>query len=620
MGSKQGDSAQCNGSSQVSSQVYHMHPQYYFPVSQRAPASDAKPGLSLSAPVRFVTRGRGWAIARIAATAFLDGLCEAMFLVTIAGVAFAVADGADHIDAPLGRTLSVTMALGLAVALVVMRVGFACWTSRQSADLATRVVADLRRRLSRAFLVASWEVQQAERSGSLQEFLVGYTTQANALMTNVVQGAMKGATLVSMAGTAIVFDPVGAIVLFAVVGILTSVFRPLRSMIRGQARAANAATMNFATSVNEVSELGLELHVFNVQDAADLRLGAAIERARRATARVTFLVGISAPLFSGLAYFAAIGALAVAVSLSATNLTSFGAVVLVMLRSLTYGQAIQSARTGVSRSIPAIEELQRRLEIFEGCQVVQSGQGIDRIGALAVEGVSFGYQPDVPVLRDVSFKVMPREIIGIVGPSGAGKSTLVQLLLGLRRPDCGRILAGGRDISDIDPADWARKVTFVPQVAHLIAGTIAENIRFLRDGVSQDGIERAARLAHLHEDVKAFPEGYDREVGPRGGRLSGGQQQRLCIARALVERPDVLILDEPTSSLDVRSEHLIRNTLLELKEHMTVIVIAHRLSTLTICDRIMVIGDGEVKDFDTPPRLEQSSSFYREALALSGMR
>ncbi len=117
-----------------------------------------------------------------------------------------------------------------------------------------------------------------------------------------------------------------------------------------------------------------------------------------------------------------------------------------------------------------------------------------------------------------------------------------------------------------------------------------------------------------------WPEGYGRDVGERGGHLSGGQQQRLCIARALVENPDVLILDEPTSSLDVRSESLIRETLSELSTRMTVIVIAHRMSTLEICDRIMVIQDGRLKGFDTPDNLEKTSPFYREALALSGMR
>lgn len=109
-------------------------------------------------------------------------------------------------------------------------------------------------------------------------------------------------------------------------------------------------------------------------------------------------------------------------------------------------------------------------------------------------------------------------------------------------------------------------------------------------------------------------------MGEQGGHLSGGQQQRLCIARALVENPDVLILDEPTSSLDVRSESLIRRTLDELRSRMTVIIIAHRLSTLDICDRIMVIQDGTLKGFDTPANLEQSSDFYREALVLSGLR
>jgi ABC-type multidrug transport system fused ATPase/permease subunit len=181
-------------------------------------------------------------------------------------------------------------------------------------------------------------------------------------------------------------------------------------------------------------------------------------------------------------------------------------------------------------------------------------------------------------------------------------------------------LADGRDIRDLSKHDWARRITFVPQQSHLVAGTIADNIRFLRGGISDAEVERAARLAHLHEDVALFPDGYHRQVGERGSHLSGGQQQRLCIARALVEKPDVLIMDEPTSSLDVRSEHFIRASLLELREQMTVIIVAHRLSTLDICDRIMVVQDGELKAFDAPATLERTNEFYRDALALSGMR
>lgn len=160
----------------------------------------------------------------------------------------------------------------------------------------------------------------------------------------------------------------------------------------------------------------------------------------------------------------------------------------------------------------------------------------------------------------------------------------------------------------------------MPQAAHLVAGTVADNIRLLRSDVTQEDIERAAALAHLSEDVEQFEERYDREVGEQGGHLSGGQQQRLCIARALVEQPDVLILDEPTSALDVRSEHLIRQTLTELREHMTIIIVAHRLSTLDICDRIMVIQNGELQGFDTPAQLGKDNAFYSEALTLSGLK
>ncbi len=147
---------------------------------------------------------------------------------------------------------------------------------------------------------------------------------------------------------------------------------------------------------------------------------------------------------------------------------------------------------------------------------------------------------------------------------------------------------------------------------------MSDNIRFIRENVSQADIERASRMAQFHGDVCGFAGGYERQVGEQGSHLSGGQQQRLVIARALVEDPDVLVLDEPTSALDVRSESMIRETLSELREHMIVIIVAHRLSTLQICDRIMVIQGGRLMGFDSPIELEQSSEFFRESMRLSG--
>jgi len=565
-------------------------------------------------------RGYGRAVAIVAGAAFLGGLAEALFLITVTRAAFAITNGQHQIGIVSGWYLSIPLTLLLAVGLVTVRVALAGYASWESATVGTRVVAGIREHLSRAFLDSRWEIQEAQRSGSLQELLTSYSNQANGLMGSVTQLVVTGANLIALLGTAVAVQPVGALVLVLSVTVLGLLLRPLRSVVRRRGRASTEAGMDFAVSVNAVSELGLELHVFHVQDRAQNWIGAAIEKAQKASASLQFASGLANPVYTGLAYLAVVGALGVVAASSSTNLTSLGAAMLVMLRSLSYGQSVQTAIVGIAGTVPAIEELQRRLDVFEAGRRIDGGQPVGYVGPVTMEDVSFAYNPGRPVLRDVSFALLPNEIVGIVGPSGAGKSTLVQLLLGLRAPDTGRVMAGGRDITTLDGAEWARKVTFVPQAAHLIAGTIADNIRFLRDGVSQEEVERAARLAHLHDDVSGFPEGYDRQVGERGGHLSGGQQQRLCIARALVEQPDVLILDEPTSALDVRSEHLIRNTLLQLKDRMTVVVIAHRLSTLTICDRIMVIKDGELKAFDTPLRLEQSSDFYREALALSGMR
>ena len=193
-------------------------------------------------------------------------------------------------------------------------------------------------------------------------------------------------------------------------------------------------------------------------------------------------------------------------------------------------------------------------------------------------------------------------------------------MLRLRQPTSGAVLADGVDARDISLDAWSRQFSFVPQDPALFSGSVAENIRFFRADVDDTAIEQASRLAHLHDDVVSWPNGYETQVGGRGHQLSGGQRQRLCIARALVGRPSIVVLDEPTSALDVKSESLVRETLAALAPECTVIVIAHRLSTLNICDRIMVVLNGALQGFDTSTTLETTNPFYREALELSGMR
>ena len=570
--------------------------------------------------IHFVIDGHRFDLGKLAATAFLGGLVEALFLVTVTRSAFAITNGADEVGVIAGRYFSIELTLVIAVGLVVLRIALATLASWQAARLTPTVVAGLRRRLASAFFQASWTTQQRHRAGSLQELMSTYCGQASALMTAVSVGVVASANLLALLGLAVAVDPLGALVLVISISVLGSLLRPLRTVIRRRSRSAAQAGMELATSVSEASQLGLEYDVFDVHEEALSRMNELIERTRERGQKLQFATGLATPMYVGLAYMALIGALGFVAASDATSLTSLGAAMLVMLRSLSYGQALQGATVSVSAATPVIEEFDRQLDQFDLGRRRSGGEPLEAIGEIGADELSFSYGDDREVLTDISFTISPREVVGIVGPSGSGKSTLVQLLLGLQEPSSGRVLANGRDIRTLDRRQWARKITFVPQEAHLITGTIAENIEFLRDGVSRVDIEEASRLANLHDDIMELPDGYERVLGSDGARLSGGQQQRLCIARALVERPDVLILDEPTSALDPRSEHLLRGVLSRLAEQMTVIVIAHRLSTLEICDRIMVVQHGRMVGFDAPDRLRESSTFFRDALAVSDLR
>jgi ABC-type multidrug transport system fused ATPase/permease subunit len=165
-------------------------------------------------------------------------------------------------------------------------------------------------------------------------------------------------------------------------------------------------------------------------------------------------------------------------------------------------------------------------------------------------------------------------------------------------------------------SDWHRLFAYVPQEPRLLHASVAENIRFLRD-LDDEAIKRAARMASIHEDITKWPGGYDTVVGPRADGVSGGQQQRICLARALAAQPEVLVLDEPTSALDPHSERLIQDSLETLKGKLTLFVVAHRMSTLQMCERVMVIVDGRLEAFDTVDRLQLDSSYYRSASALA---
>ena len=232
-------------------------------------------------------------------------------------------------------------------------------------------------------------------------------------------------------------------------------------------------------------------------------------------------------------------------------------------------------------------------------------------GDVRFEHVRFRYAPDSPeVIRDVSFGIRPGTVVGVVGRSGSGKSTISKLLQRLYVPESGKILIDGVDIATTDPSWLRRQIGVVLQENFLFNASVRDNIAVHVPSSSMDDIVRVAKIAGAHEFITELPNGYDTMVGEKGEGLSGGQKQRIAIARALLHNPKILIFDEATSALDYESENIIQRNLKQITAGRTVIIIAHRLSTLKSVDKIMAIDRGQLVEYGTPAVLLKKNGLY----------
>lgn len=234
-------------------------------------------------------------------------------------------------------------------------------------------------------------------------------------------------------------------------------------------------------------------------------------------------------------------------------------------------------------------------------------------GRVEYNNVSFAYDDGDPALRNINLSVAPGEIVAVVGPVGSGKSTLLHLLPRFYPLQQGTIHIDGHDISQVTLESLRRNVGIVLQDVFLFDGTIAENIAFGRPDAALDDVRRAARQAQLDEFIQTLPGGYHYPIGPRGGKLSGGQKQRLAIARVLLTDPRILVMDEATSSLDAAVEEKVQSALWEVIQGRTVFLIAHRLWTVRLADRIIVMDDGRIAEEGSHDELVQANGWYASA-------
>jgi ABC-type multidrug transport system fused ATPase/permease subunit len=536
------------------------------------------------------------------------GLLEAFFLVVVTRTGLAIADGVTTVGVTRGVEATIGEAILICAGLLVVRFIFSFMMIRIQTGLTYRITSTFRKQLGLAYLETSWAVQVRQPAGTLQQLVVQFPSNIASLVYQLANSLAGALSLLALLGIAFVVSGISTlIVLFALIT-LVFLLTPLRRAVQRRSKKSMENQVAFANSIAEISELNLEINALGVTKQAAKRLKEVIDNEAAAMHRVGITSNLISPLYMTFAYGAILLALVALNSIEVDDINQVGAVMLIMLRSLAYGQQTQQGATAISQFAPFAERLIRQQQEFDSERRTQGVVQLSSVGSIRLESVSFRYPERTPVLSDVNLTIGAGRVIGVVGQSGSGKTTLIQLILGLHTPQEGAVLVNEIPRADVSPDSWSRLVTYVPQDTKLMAGTIDDNVKFLRDHVTDADVDQALVAANLLLPADRFPDGKHTDLGVAGRQFSGGQKQRLAIARALATRPSVLVLDEPTSSLDVESENVIVETMNRLKGQVTTIVVTHRESTLRACDRIFVVENGTVTettvDRVTPDQLD----------------
>jgi ATP-binding cassette subfamily B protein len=496
-----------------------------------------------------------------------------------------------------------------------------------STRIANAMVADIQKRLMNHVLAQRMDFFSKNGSDSLlMKFNQGSSGFSSILNLVLVNGLRDVTTLVGLVVVMLIQDPMLTIVSFTVAPLVFYGVSVLIRKLKDLAQEELAGYEALNRLVRETVQGIPVIKAYNLEKSQRGDSHSVIEHIQDRKDRMAALQAAPIPMLDtvgGIAVSLAILYAGIRLMSGAYDPGTFMSFLTALLLAADPARRLSQMRVKLRQAFIRVQMVFDLLNTDEsepnGAQGVASqlpSNGAVTVPAIAFREVEFSYDEETPILRGLDLEVAPGEMVALVGPSGAGKSTLFKLLLKFHAADAGRIELFGKDIAELDNSALRGAISFVGQSNFIFAGSIRDNLTLRNEDVSQEQIEAACRAVGLHDDIASLPNGYDTDVGELGTLISGGQAQRLNMARAIIKDAPILLLDEVTSALDAENEKLIKDYVRAQAQRKTVLVIAHRLSTVKEADRIALVQDGRIAAQGRHEELAATNSYYEKIVSL----
>lgn len=553
---------------------------------------------------------------------FISGLLEAVGVNALIPLFSFVTGGSGQADDFISETIAslfaflhipynLTFLLLFIVGLFFVRAGALLWANYIRIKIAADYEKIVRTDVLKKTFKARWSLLLKQKLGYLETLLMTNVRYSERLLSTLSNSVILFAGWLMYLLVAINISV--PITLFTVgLGIvLLVVFVPFLNRTRQYSKEVEKINRDTAHHINQ-NVVGMKtVKSLSVDDRVSSLGGGFFNSLKKLRIKIEFLKFLPTSLMQPIGIVFIVSVFAFSYKATDFNLAAFAAIIYLVQRMSLYTQQMQSQLHYVNEALPYLKELvQFEEEAVKNVEDRGGNESFNFEKELSFNNVSFMYPNKKEVFNHLNFKIQCGDMVGVIGPSGSGKTTIVDLLLRLFDPKEGKIKIDGIDIKEIDVESWRKNIGYVSQDIFLLNASIADNIRFYNETITDEDITNAIGMANAQAFVEQLPEGIDTLIGERGVELSAGQRQRIVIARALAQKPKILILDEATSALDSESEEQIKKAIDQIKGSLTIVVIAHRLSTVMSSDELIVLGNDNLVESGKPEELLKDSNSY----------